>query len=93
MKIKVGDTVRVITGNDKGKEGKVLKTIKDKNRVIVEGVRIVHKHIKPNRTNETGGILDIEAPIDASNVKVINNEKKQTKTKEKAKDKKKESEK
>ena len=76
MKVKVGDTVKVISGNDKGTTGKVIKTLKKQNRVVVEGVHIVHKHVKPNRYNETGGILDIEAPIDASNVKVINEEKK-----------------
>lgn len=70
MKIKVGDNVTVIAGSDKGKTGKVTKTLKKQNRVIVEGVHIVHKHVKPNRMNETGGILEIEAPIDASNVKV-----------------------
>lgn len=81
MKVKVGDTVKVIAGNDKGATGKVTKVLKKKNRVVVEGVHIVHKHIKPNRVNETGGILDIEAPIDASNVKVINEEKKVKETK------------
>jgi len=76
MKVKVGDTVKVISGNDKGTTGKVLKTFKKTNRVTVEGVHIVHKHIKPNSFNETGGILDVEAPIHVSNVKVINEEKK-----------------
>lgn len=70
MKIKVGDTVTVIAGSDKGKTGKVTKTLKKENRVIVEGVHIVKKHIKPNRMNETGGILEVEAPIHASNVKL-----------------------
>ena len=57
MKIKVGDKVRVITGSNKGKEGKVSKVLRNESRVIVEGVNIVKKHVKPNRTNETGGIL------------------------------------
>ncbi len=70
MKIKVGDTVKVIAGADKGKTGKVTKTLKREDRVIVEGVHIVHKHIKPNRMNETGGILEVEAPIHVSNVKL-----------------------
>ena len=70
MKIKVGDTVTVIAGSDKGKTGKVIKTLKKDNKVIVEGVHIVHKHIKPNRMNETGGILEVEAPIHISNVKL-----------------------
>lgn len=71
MKIKVGDNVKIIAGKDKGKEGKVIKTLKTKDKVIVEGVNIVKKHIKPGRTNETGGILDMEAPIHVSNVKKI----------------------
>lgn len=70
MKIKVGDNVKVIAGADKGKTGKVTRVLKKDNRVIVEGVHIVHKHMKPNRTNETGGIVTFEAPIDASNVKL-----------------------
>ena len=79
MKIKVGDKVKVITGSNKGKEGKVSKVLRTENKVIVEGVNIVKKHIKPGRTNETGGILEIEAPIHISNVKVIDNEKKEAK--------------
>lgn len=70
MKIKVGDTVTVIAGSDKGKTGKVTKTLKKENRVIVEGVHVVYKHVKPNRMNETGGILQVEAPIHVSNVKL-----------------------
>jgi len=82
MKIKVGDKVKVITGTNKGKEGKVSKVLRDENRVLVEGVNIVKKHIKPGRTNETGGILETEAPIHISNVKVITKEeKKETKVK------------
>ena len=71
MKIKVGDTVQVITGSNKGKEGKVLKVLRKDNRVLIDGVNIVKKHVKPNATNETGGILEVEAPIHISNVKVI----------------------
>lgn len=78
MKVKVGDTVLVIAGADKGKTGKVTKTLKKENRVIVEGVHVVHKHIKPNRMNETGGILEVEAPINASNVKLANDTKVKT---------------
>ena len=82
MKIKVGDKVKVITGANKGKEGKVSKVLRSENRVIVEGVNLVKKHIKPGRTNETGGILETEAPIHISNVKVITKEeKKETKAK------------
>jgi len=93
MKIKVGDTVTVIAGADKGKTGKVTKTLKRENRVIVEGVHVVHKHIKPNRMNETGGILEVEAPIHVSNVKLANDEKTAKTTKKSTKSTKKESEK
>ena len=79
MKIKVGDKVRVITGSNKGKEGKVSKVLRNESRVIVEGVNIVKKHVKPNRTNETGGILEIEAPIHISKVFVLSEEKKENK--------------
>ena len=71
MKVKVGDNVKVITGKDKGKEGKVLYTLRKKDRVVVEGVNIVKKHMKPSRMNETGGILEVENPIHVSNVKVL----------------------
>ena len=71
MKVKVGDTVKVIAGADKGKEGKVIRTIKSEQRVVVEGVHIVKKHSKPRTNNESGGIFEIEAPIHVSNVKVI----------------------
>ena len=77
MKIKVGDNVRVITGSNKGKEGKVLNVLRKENRVVVDGVNIVKKHVKPNRQNESGGILEVEAPIHISNVKVL--DKKETK--------------
>ena len=75
MKIKVGDNVRVITGSNKGKEGKVLNVLRKDNRVVIDGVNIVKKHVKPNRQNETGGMLEIEAPIHISNVKVIEKKK------------------
>ena len=64
MKLKVGDKVVVISGADKGKEGKIIRTLRSENKVIVEGVHIVKKHQKPTGNN-AGGILEIEAPIDA----------------------------
>lgn len=70
MKLKVGDKVVVISGADKGKEGKIIKTLRNENKVIVEGVHVVKKHQKPTGNN-TGGILEIEAPINASNVMII----------------------
>ena len=71
MKVKVGDTVKVIAGADKGKEGKVIRTLKNEQRVVVEGVHIVKRHSKPRMTNESGSIIEIEAPIHVSHVKVI----------------------
>ena len=79
MKVRVGDKVKILTGKDRGKEGKVLVTLKKKDKVVVEGINIVKKHMKPNNTNETGGILSVEAPIHVSNVKVIEEVKKETK--------------
>jgi large subunit ribosomal protein L24 len=92
--IKVGDNVRVITGSNKGKEGKVLKVFRNENRVLVDGVNIIKKHVKPNRTNESGGILEVEAPIHISNVKLVTKEtKKEVKESKKAKTSKKKEEK
>ena len=92
--IKVGDNVRVITGSNKGKEGKVLKVLRNENRVLVDGVNVIKKHVKPTRTNETGGILEVEAPIHISNVKLVTKEtKKEVKETKKAKTSKKKEEK
>lgn len=86
MKIKVGDNVRVITGSNKGKEGKVLKVLRTQDKVVINGVNIVKKHVKPNRQNESGGILEIEAPIHISNVKLSGKaEKKEAKAKKETK--------
>ena len=68
MKIKKGDTVRVIAGADKDKEGKVIAVNHKKGTVIVEGVNMIRKHTKPSVANQQGGIIHQEAPIDASNV-------------------------
>ena len=70
MNFKVGDEVVVITGSDKGKKGKILKTLKAENKVVVEGVHIVKKHQRPTG-QETGGIIEREAPIHASNVMIV----------------------
>lgn len=89
MKVKTGDKVRVIAGANKGSEGKILKVLDDK--VIVEGVNIVTKHIKPKYNNGNGEIIKTEAPIHRSNVKVIEvakEKKKATKDKAEKKDKK-----
>ena len=71
MNLKVGDKVVVISGKDKGSEGKIIKTLKKENKVIVEGINMVTKHVKPNGQNENGGIVKQEAPIHASNVMII----------------------
>ena len=71
MKVRVGDKVKILAGKDRGKEGKVLVTLKKKDKVVVEGINIVKKHMKPNAMNQSGGILSVEAPIHVSNVKVI----------------------
>ena len=85
MKVKVGDTVRVIAGKDKGKEGKIIKTFKSENHVVVEGLNIVKRHSKPRTTEDKGGIIEIEAPIHVSNVKVLDSNVKEAKVKEVAK--------
>ena len=68
MKIKKGDMVKVIAGKDKDKEGKVISVNRKKNTLLVEGINMVTKHAKPSMTNQQGGIIHQEAPIDASNV-------------------------
>lgn len=68
VKIKKGDQVRVIAGKDKDKEGKVLSVDAKAGKVVVEGVNMVKKHLKPGRTSQDGGIISREAPIDISNV-------------------------
>lgn len=87
MKVKVGDNVRILAGKDKGKEGKVIRTLKAKDKVVIEGLNMVKRHSKPRNTNESGGIFDIEAPIHVSNVKVVTDEAKAKKNTTKAKEK------
>ena len=71
LKIKKGDTVKVIAGKDNGKEGKVVSVDPKNGKVIVEGVNVVKKHTKPSMANQNGGIITKEAPIDASNVMYV----------------------
>ena len=71
MKIKKGDTVKVIAGKDNGKEGKVLSVDSKNNKVVVEGVNVIKKHTKPSAANQNGGIITKEAAIDASNVMYV----------------------
>ena len=71
LKIKSGDVVRVIAGDHKGTEGKVLKVDREKNKAIVEGANMVSKHTKPSAKNPQGGIVKKEAPIHISNIALI----------------------
>ena len=73
MKIKKGDTVKVIAGKDKDKEGKVISVDVKKGKVVVEGVNMITKHSKPSQANPNGGIVQREAAIDASNVMLVHN--------------------
>ena len=83
MKVKVGDQVKIIDRKDKGKEGKIIKTLRKEDRVVVEGINIVKKHLKPRYTNETGSIQETEAPIHVSNVKKVEEKVKSAKTSKK----------
>ncbi len=71
LKIKKGDTVKVIAGKDNGKEGKVMSVDVKNGKVLVEGINMVTKHTKPNAANANGGIVQKEAPIDGSNVMLV----------------------
>jgi large subunit ribosomal protein L24 len=71
LKIKSGDTVKVIAGDHKGSEGKVLKVDREKNKAIIEGVNMVSKHTKPSAKNPQGGIVKKEAPVHISNIALI----------------------
>jgi len=71
IKIKTGDTVRVLAGDHKGAEGKVLRLIVEKDKAIVEGVNIVKRHTKPNAQNPQGGIVEKEAAIHISNLSLL----------------------
>jgi len=70
-RLKKNDRVKVISGNHRGKEGKILKIYRDKNRVIVEGINIIKRHTRPNQKNPTGGISQKEAAIHITNVMLI----------------------
>ena len=78
LKIKSGDTVRVMAGDHKGSEGKVLKVLREKNKAIVEGVNMVSKHTKPSAKNPQGGIVKKEAPIHISNIALVDPKSKET---------------
>ncbi|WP_099975201.1 MULTISPECIES: 50S ribosomal protein L24 [Lactobacillaceae] len=71
MFVKTGDNVQILAGDDKGKQGLVKKAMPSTNQVIVAGMNIVKKHSKPSNTQPQGGIIDVEMPISATNVKVV----------------------
>ena len=73
LKIKTGDTVKVIAGDHKGEEGKIVKVIIEKNRAIVEGVNMISKHTKPSAENPQGGIVKREASLHISNLMLVEN--------------------
>jgi large subunit ribosomal protein L24 len=78
LKIKTGDTVRVIAGDHKGSEGTVTKILREKNKAIVEGVNMVSKHVKPNAENPQGGIVKKEAAMQISNLSLLTKDGKTT---------------
>ena len=78
LKIRTGDLVKVISGNQKGSQGKVLKVFSVKNKVIVEGINVVKKHNKPNANNPKGGIIEKELPIHVSNISLVTSDGKLT---------------
>jgi len=71
LKIKTGDTVKVVAGDNRGAEGKVLKVFRDTNKAIVEGVNVIKKHMKPSAQSPQGGIVEKEAPIHISNLALM----------------------
>jgi len=71
MHIKKDDIVAIISGNDRGKQGRVLKVYPDRNKIIVEGINFIKRHTRPNQKLPQGGIIEREAPIDASNAMVV----------------------
>ena len=71
MKVKKGDTVQVLAGNDKGKTGEVLEVIPKDSKVVVKGINVRKKHIKPRKQGEEGGIIPVECAINSSKVNVV----------------------
>jgi large subunit ribosomal protein L24 len=80
MHLKKGDKVIVIAGKEKGKTSTVTKTLREENKVILEGLNLAKKHIKPKKTGDKGGMVDIAMPIHASNVKLAEKKTKVAKT-------------
>jgi large subunit ribosomal protein L24 len=72
LHIKVGDTVKILSGESRGQEGKILKIDKKKDRAIIEGINMIKKHAKPSASNPEGGIIDMEGTVHISNLMVVN---------------------
>lgn len=71
MKIKTGDIVLIIAGKDRTKKGKVIQVLPKKNRIVIEGINIVKKHVRPKRSGEKGQRVEVPRPLSLSNVKII----------------------
>jgi len=71
MKLKKGDTILVISGKDKGRKGKIIEALPKQNKVLVEGINLRKKHVKPKKQGEKGQVVSLPAPLDASDVKII----------------------
>ena len=71
MKLKKGDTILVISGKDKGRVAKILKSIPKEKRVLIEGINLKSKHVRPKKQGETGQVVKLPAPMDISNVKFL----------------------
>lgn len=71
MKIKKGDTVLIISGKDKGKKGKILEVLRKESRVLIEGLNLRKKHVKPKKSGEKGQTIEMPAPVHVSNVMMI----------------------
>ncbi|RJQ32656.1 50S ribosomal protein L24 [Candidatus Parcubacteria bacterium] len=71
MKLKTGDTVKIITGKDKGKTGKIARVIRDENRIVVEGINVRKKHLRPKKQGQKGQIAQIPAPFNLSNAALV----------------------
>lgn len=71
MKIRKGDTVKIIAGKDKGKTGKILKTLLKKDKVLIEGLNLYKKHVRPKREGEKGQMVSVPRPVDISNTAIV----------------------
>lgn len=87
--VKKGDQVEVIAGNYRGSTGKILQVLPKKNRVLIEGVRLIKKHLRKSQDNPSGKIAEREGPVHISNVRLVEREKETKKKKSKTKEKKK----